>query len=1309
MQKRFLPSTTYLLIPVLPPRVIPLPPSNPLSPLAHPSPFPLPRHPPTPPFSPLFPSSPLGARSHGAGGGASNAPCVSHAMELAVEHLTPPASPAPLALDFANASAADAFQAEAAALDLLLGTPPPSVLLGPSTSLQTSVVGPIASVMQVPMLAYAATDPLLNANAQLPYFVRVHYDDYAQMAVVADLVGFYNWTQVVALFESTDSAWNGFQSLTRLLQQRGTARVVASWQFDSAVSAETDVMAAFLQVRAVEASVFVLHLHSPTTIRIVLKTAAQLGLFTAGYVWIATAGVMSVLSTDRALSPILVGCEGMLGTLPFDVPTARLADVQQAIKARANTALATLQSPDEALRQAISAYDAVHLAAYAAVALSRAPPPPPAPSPPPGAAPSPPPSPVAGTNPSFQQLEVHKGYFQQLQVRAGASWVKGVVRAYDSTQKSFRRGCIAGLHPQEQHDRTPGRGVIHDRGRPTGAVLLPLSRLTNNPSLPSLPFPNPTPTRVSFTTGGDLQEQFFRPFLSSIQMVDRLEARGLTTRAAAAKAVGVSAAAAAASQGVVADADASLRAVIWPGGITEVPLGAFPKSSAPLQIAVPNKKVHHEFVFVGESSNGTSSSNDKFSGFCIDVFKSAVALLPYTLSYQFVAYGDGQTPPSYDAMLSAVANKTYDAAVGDITITSDRALLVDFTQPFERAAPNTWAFLAPFTPLPLTTPSPPRILQSSGLSFVVPVQRAAPNTWAFLAPFTPLPLTTPSSLSLEASRFSILSSPSLTPPVSPPPTHPPHSPTHTAPPPLILQSSGLSFVVPVQRAAPNTWAFLAPFTPGMWVLLYVSFFYTALVVWFLEHLQNEDFGGKLHQQLATSVWFSFATMTFSHEEQVRTTLGRTVVIVWLFVVFVISSAYTASLSSVLTVSQSEPTVSDFTALQQGNQTVGYRAGSFTAAYMQGVGINEVSCCCLPLSPSPLCLDTLMLLAVPVHLRSRPIISLPFSPSFPIPLSFCHPSPALPSHLPPSQSRLVAIDPEGDWEAVVQEQQVAVVVDEEPYLDIFLSDHCYYTKPPHAFATFNFGFAFQRGSSLTADLSLAIETLAQNGQLQSLHDLWLRGKGTCSSGLELESMRLGPDSFWGLFLLYLLSAMGTCLLYAALLVYRGLKAFRLAQQQAAAERAAAAEQEGQEGEAPYAVGVTPVRAPVSKPRRLKSRVRHYKSAYTAGVEWSMQRNIGVSSSTLHGSDSNPSMHYDVSHITYSSTTPTGDGLATDPAAADGAAAAAAAGAGGGDSDGSDDGRGEREAGEKGSAGLGDSLDEQLRELRQSQFTRSGSTL
>ncbi|CAI7900833.1 unnamed protein product [Closterium sp. NIES-54] len=520
--------------------------------------------------------------------------------------------------------------------------------------------------LQVPMLAYAATDPLLNANAQLPYFVRVHYDDYAQMAVVADLVGFYNWTQVVALFESTDSAWNGFQSLTRLLQQRGTARVVASWQFDSAVSAETDVMAAFLQVRAVEASVFVLHLHSPTTIRIVLKTgaccpallthahaharahahaqdraveasvfvlhlhspttirivlktAAQLGLFTAGYVWIATAGVMSVLSTDRALSPTLVGCEGMLGTLPFDVPTARLAGVQQAIKARANTALATLQSPDEALRQAIAAYDSLHLAAYAAAALSHAPPPPPAPSLPPGAAPSPPPSPVGGINPSFQQLEVHKG------VRTGGG---GGVRVCDHSMVAA--GCpdlttTSPAHVTSGTCTTSSLFPSHLLGQSDSdaawlawlscchILSLPSSSTSPFPTMPHMPH-MPHINHVALLPTWPHSGAFG---LAAAQMVDRLEARRLTTRAAAA---------------------------LFSQLLPSQPL----LSSLSPMLAV-----------------------------------RSIALLPYTLSYQFVAYGDGQSPPSYDAMLAAVANKTYDAAVGDITITSDRALLVDFTQPFE--------------------------------------------------------------------------------------------------------------------------------------------------------------------------------------------------------------------------------------------------------------------------------------------------------------------------------------------------------------------------------------------------------------------------------------------------------------------------------------------------------------------------------------------------------------------------------------------------------------------------------------------------
>ncbi|CAI5469765.1 unnamed protein product [Closterium sp. Yama58-4] len=1025
---------------------------------------------------------------------------IASAIERAVREVEA-ATRVRIVLRMANASDSDPFQAEAAALQLLLTSPQPHVLLGPPTSLQASIVGPIASAVQVPLLSYAASDPLLNANAQLPYFVRMHYDDQAQMTAVSDIISYYNWTQVVALFESTDSAWNGFQTLTRLLQQQGTARVVASWQFDSGVSNVEDVMKALLQVRSVEASVFVLHLQNEPTIRLLLKTASQLGLFTEGYVWIATAGVMSLLAAEPRLSSTQASCEGMIGTLPFDVPTPHREETVKAISGVAKLTPSLLLSEAEGYRQALYAYDAVKL--FAAAHLDTllhppSPPPPPSPSPPsqgnsssPPAPPAPPAVAGGGVIEGFQQLKIRQGGDALLAsiLSSNMSGVTGEVSFTSSgdLQEQFFR--IANI---QYGIRTIG--FYHYRANTTNttAATTPTNTTASNttaaaaPAAPSAASPAPapapapagaaaapspgaagnasasavspssSPTPASSNSAASPAAVVAQGLVSIEQMAQVLVSRKLTTQAAALAAV-KSSSTQAGQDGAgtsVGGSSGVLRDVVWPGGTkTEVPVGSFPKSSAPLQIAVPVKRGYHQFVFVGDALSNSSRSNEKFSGFCIDVFKAAVALLPYNLQYQFVAFGDGLSDPDYDTMVAAVANKTYDAAVGDITITAQRAQLVEFTQPFE--------------------------------------------------------------------------------------------------------ASGLTMIVPVQQAPPDTWAFFRPFTPGMWVLLYFSFFYTALVVWFLEHLQNDDFGGKLHQQLATSVWFSFSTMTFSQEENVKTTLGRIVVIVWLFVVFVISSAYTASLSSVLTVSQSEPTIQDFQSLVVTNDAVGYQRGSFSFEYLRSVGINE--------------------------------------------------------------SRLVALSDEAEVDGALNRTDVVAMVDEEPYVDIFLSDYCAYSKPSHSFATFNLGFAFQKGSSLANDMSIAIEALAQNGQLQSLHDLWLHGKGTCSSGPSLQSIRLGPDSFWGLFLLYVVAACGACLLYVVLLVYRGLKAFQHARHSHADESDE---------------HTTPV-APMPKPKRLKSHVRHYKSAYTAGVEWSMQRNMGYSTRTPAGVLSSSDLSkYDVSSLDFS---------------------------------------------------------------------------
>ncbi|KAK4492803.1 hypothetical protein RD792_000125 [Penstemon davidsonii] len=95
-------------------------------------------------------------------------------------------------------------------------------------------------------------------------------------------------------------------------------------------------------------------------------------------------------------------------------------------------------------------------------------------------------------------------------------------------------------------------------------------------------------------------------------------------------------------------------------------------------------------------------------GYCIDVFDAAVALLPYAVPHQYILYGGGKRNPSFNNLVNDVSENKYDAAVGDVTITTSRTKIVDFTQPY----------------------------MESGLVVVAPVKESKSSPWAFLKPFT---------------------------------------------------------------------------------------------------------------------------------------------------------------------------------------------------------------------------------------------------------------------------------------------------------------------------------------------------------------------------------------------------------------------------------------------------------------------------------------------------------------------------------------------------------------------------------------------
>lgn len=125
-------------------------------------------------------------------------------------------------------------------------------------------------------------------------------------------------------------------------------------------------------------------------------------------------------------------------------------------------------------------------------------------------------------------------------------------------------------------------------------------------------------------------------------------------------------------------------------------------------------------------------------------------------------------------------------------------------------------------------------------------------------------------------------------------------------------------------------------------------------------------------------------------------LGRMVLIVWLFIILVINSSYTASLTSILTVQQLSSPITGIDSLILSSSRVGYQVGSYAEDYM----IEELN----------------------------------------IP-----------------KSRLVALGSPEEYAAALSNGTVAAVVDERPYVDLFLTKHCHFKIRGEQFTRSGWGF------------------------------------------------------------------------------------------------------------------------------------------------------------------------------------------------------------------------------------------------------------
>ena len=73
-------------------------------------------------------------------------------------------------------------------------------------------------------------------------------------------------------------------------------------------------------------------------------------------------------------------------------------------------------------------------------------------------------------------------------------------------------------------------------------------------------------------------------------------------------------------------------------------------------------------------------------------------------------------------------------------------------------------------------------------------------------------------------------------------------------------------------------------------------------------------------------------------ERTKSTFGRLVILIWLFVVLIITSSYTANLTSILTVQQLTPSIQGISSLQASSVPIGYQTGSFVKEYLISLNI-----------------------------------------------------------------------------------------------------------------------------------------------------------------------------------------------------------------------------------------------------------------------------------------------------------------------------------------------------------------------------------
>ncbi|KAL2472699.1 Glutamate receptor 3.2 [Forsythia ovata] len=193
-------------------------------------------------------------------------------------------------------------------------------------------------------------------------------------------------------------------------------------------------------------------------------------------------------------------------------------------------------------------------------------------------------------------------------------------------------------------------------------------------------------------------------------------------------------------------------------------------------------------------------------------------------------------------------------------------------------------------------------------------------------------------------------------------------------------------------------------------------------------------------------------------EKLHSNLSRIATIVWLFVAIILTQSYTASLTSMLTVQRLEPNIKNIEILKSTNAFIGYSQRSFVQDYLEKV------------------------------------------------LGF-HPN------------NLQKISSTQECAEAFRSGKIEVAFLEAPEAKVFVAQHCKtFTIAGPRYQVGGYGFAFPKESPLLPDIDKALLNVLETGVVKNLEDDLIASQKCIDIDSDNESIRLSPQSFFGLFII-----------------------------------------------------------------------------------------------------------------------------------------------------------------------------------------------